>query len=191
MSSRKASAEYLARSGRAQVAVPIANHFNSLESRAMLYKGECHCGAIGYAYRTEVAPEQWPIRACQCSFCRMHGARTTSDPSGGVEFTFKEVNFLRPYRFGLHTADFLVCGRCGGYLGATTVTQEGSFAVVNVNLLKPYLESLRAAQPMRYEGEAVEERSRRRAQRWTPCQGTAIPELHPLGVPKNPRQGCP
>jgi hypothetical protein len=39
----------------------------------MLYQGECHCGAIGYTYRTELAPEQWPIRSCQCSFCRMHG----------------------------------------------------------------------------------------------------------------------
>lgn len=135
----------------------------------MLYQAECHCGAIGYTYRTEVPPEQWALRACQCSFCRMHGARMTSDPCGRVEFQFKEQTSLRRYRFGQQTADFLLCVHCGGYLGATTVTQEGLFAVVNVNVLKPYLESLGEPQPMRYDGETVEDRTRRRAQRWTPC----------------------
>jgi hypothetical protein len=135
----------------------------------MLYQGECHCGAIGYTYRTDVAPEQWPIRACQCSFCRMHSGRMTSDPSGRVAFKIKEPAALNLYRFGQHTADFLLCARCGGYLGARTVAQEASFAVVNVNLLKPYLERLSTPQPMCYEGETVEDRTRRRAQRWTPC----------------------
>ena len=135
----------------------------------MLYQGECHCGAIGYAYRTELAPGQWPIRSCQCSFCRMHGARTTSDPVGHVEFEINEAASLRRYRFGQHTADFLLCGHCGGYLAAMVATQQGPFAVVNVNLLKPYLEDLSASQPMCYDGENSEDRIRRRAQRWTPC----------------------
>jgi hypothetical protein len=141
------------------------------ELSAMPYRGECHCGAIGYEYRTEVAPQRWPIRACQCAFCRMHGARTTSDPLGHVDFNFREPNCLRRYRFGLRTADFLLCGRCGGYLGATTVIAAGSFAVINVNLLRPYLQGLGTAEPMSYEGETAEERARRRSQRWTPCAG--------------------
>jgi hypothetical protein len=143
------------------------------EPNTMLYQGECHCGAIGYAYRTEVTPERWPIRACQCDFCRMHGVRSTSDPSGRVDFNFREPAHLRRYQFGLRTADFLVCGRCGGYLGATTVIPAGSFAVINVNLLKPYLEGLAIPEPMSYDGETVEERTRRRSQRWTPCGNLA------------------
>jgi hypothetical protein len=99
----------------------------------------------------------------------MHGARTTSDPVGRVEFEIGEPASLRRYRFGQQTADFLLCGDCGGYLAAIVATQEGSFAVVNVNLLKPYLEHLSAPQPMCYDGENSEERTRRRAQRWTPC----------------------
>jgi hypothetical protein len=101
----------------------------------------------------------------------MHGARTTSDPVGHVEFEINEAASLRHYRFGQHTADFLLCGQCGGYLGAIVATQEGSFAVVNVNLLKPYLEDLSAPQPMCYDGESFDDRSRRRARRWTPCGG--------------------
>jgi|SRR6185437_9739327 len=135
----------------------------------MLYEGQCHCGAIGYTYRTQITPEQWSIRACQCSFCRMHGGRMTSDPSGCVEFKMNTPAFLRRYRFGLRTADFLLCACCGGYLGAMTVTQTGAVAVVNINLLKPSLENLSEPQPMSYDGETIEERMRRRAQRWTPC----------------------
>ena len=101
----------------------------------------------------------------------MHGARTTSDPVGRVEFEIDEPASLRRYRFGQHTADFLLCGHCGGYLGAIVTTQGGSFAVVNVNLLKPYLENLSAPQPMCYDAENSEDRIRRRAGRWTPCEG--------------------
>lgn len=135
----------------------------------MRYQGECHCGAIGYEYRTEMVPERWPIRACQCAFCRRHGARTTSDRAGRVDFNVREAAYLRRYRFGLRTADFLLCGRCGTYLGATIVTAAGSFALINVNLLKPYLEGLGNAVPMSYDSETAEERTRRRSQRWTPC----------------------
>src|SRR2546422_3634073 len=44
-----------------------------------------------------------------CSFCRKHGARTTSDPSGRVVITVRHPGQLLRYRFGLETADFLVC----------------------------------------------------------------------------------
>lgn len=51
-----------------------------------MFEGACHCGAIGYLYRTALDPERWNVRACQCSFCRAHAARTTSDPAGSVQF---------------------------------------------------------------------------------------------------------
>jgi hypothetical protein len=46
---------------------------------------------------------------------------------------------------------------------------------VNVNLLKPYLEDLSAPRPMCYDGENSEDRTWRRARRWTPCRD--LPEV--------------
>lgn len=134
------------------------------------YRGQCHCGAVGFEYRTAMAPGAWPVRACQCSFCLKHGGVYTSDPSGSVRFTFREPGLLARYRFGHQTADFLFCGRCGGYLGA--VTEEGglALAVLCVRALDPQPAGLPAPQPMSYEGETSGDRNTRRAARWTPVE---------------------
>jgi hypothetical protein len=136
----------------------------------MIYHGKCHCGAVGLAYRTELAPGNWSIRADQCSFCRAHGAHMTSDSSGSVEIHADDPSFLRRYRFGQRTADFLICGQCGVYIAATIETVNGHFAVVSVNALVPYLEGLPVAQPVSYDGESIEQRTNRREARWTPCK---------------------
>ena len=114
---------------------------------------------------------EWPVRACQCSFCLKHAGTYTSDPAGSVRFTHEDGSRLTRYRFGQHTADFIFCGRCGGYLGA--VTEEGGqpLMVVNLRALDPQPAGLPAPQPMSYEGESRGDRDSRRAQRWTPVRG--------------------
>jgi hypothetical protein len=77
------------------------------------YDGGCHCGAICFAFTTAIPPSQWRIRACQCSFCRAHGARTISDPAGNIRFTILDTAALVEYRFALRTVAFFVCGPCG------------------------------------------------------------------------------
>jgi hypothetical protein len=52
------------------------------------------------------------VQRCQCSFCRGHGACTTADPAGEMQFRFVHPEFLRRYRFALRTADFLTCKEC-------------------------------------------------------------------------------
>jgi hypothetical protein len=130
--------------------------------------GGCHCGALGFEFRTALEPGAWPVRACQCSYCRAQGAVYTSDPAGSVAFTHRDPQLLSRYRFGHKTADFIFCGRCGGYLGA--VTEEGGQAlmVINLRALDPQPEDLPAEQPMSYDGEASDARNSRRAARWTP-----------------------
>src|SRR2546422_3499160 len=86
--------------------------------------GRCHCGNLELSLETSVRPEELSLRADTCSFCRRHGARTTSDPSGRVVITVHHPDELLRYRFGLETADFLVCTRCGIYVAA--VMEEGS-----------------------------------------------------------------
>ena len=133
-----------------------------------VHRGHCHCGALAFEFDTALEPSAWPVRACQCSFCRAHGAVYTSDPAGSVRFRHREPELISRYRFGHKTADFIFCGRCGGYLGA--VTEEGGQAlvVINIHALDPQPQGLPAAQPMSYEGEASDARNTRRVARWTP-----------------------
>jgi hypothetical protein len=133
-----------------------------------VWRGGCHCGALGFEYRTEKAPGEWPVRACQCSFCTRHGASYTSDPAGSLRFTHDDASALACYRFGHETADFVFCARCGGYLGAVAEEGDQTLMVVNLRALDPQPEGLPAAQPMSYEGETLGKRNSRRAARWTP-----------------------
>jgi hypothetical protein len=140
-------------------------------SLAAAFEGACHCGAIGFTYRTLVRPDEWSVRACQCSFCRAHMAFTTSDPSGSLEFFEHSAGALNRYRFGQRTADFLVCRSCGVYLGAVISTARGRFGIVNAAVLRDAPVELPAAVAMNYGSETAEERIARREQRWTPVVG--------------------
>ena len=135
----------------------------------MQYEGRCHCGSIGYRYRTERSISDWPIRACQCSFCRAHGARTTSDPAGSVEYFVNWPDQLQRYRFALNLTDFLICRACGVYIGAVTEISTVLLTVVNSNVLYPRPPDIPDAVPVVYHGESVDARNRRRQTAWTPC----------------------
>ena len=136
------------------------------------HSGSCHCGAIGLSFRTQVAPSAWRIRACQCAFCRAHGALTTSDPAGSIEFHEHRRGMLQRYRFGLRTADFLLCRSCGVYVGAEIVADAQRFGIVNVNALCPRPQGLSPATPMDYGAETLEQRIARRRARWSPVVAT-------------------
>jgi hypothetical protein len=134
------------------------------------FDGACHCGAIGFTLRTSRRPEQWQVRACQCRFCRAHGARTVSDPAGSVTFSIADPSKLTRYRFATGSADFLMCGACGVYIAAVLASSRGRFATVNVNAIDN-LQNVPEAVPVSYEGEEREQRESRREQRWTPVSG--------------------
>jgi hypothetical protein len=136
----------------------------------MIHAGRCHCGAVRYEYQTSLAPAAWAVRACQCAFCRSHGALTTSDPNGSLTFGAENADGLVRYRFGLRTAEFLICGQCGVYLGAQIATPNGRFGIINVNALQPRA-GLPQPQAVSYDGESELERTARREARWTPIAG--------------------
>lgn len=134
----------------------------------MTYAGRCHCGALGFSYETRLAPRDWHIRACQCAFCRAHGALSTSDPAGSLAFHVNDPEKSSRYRFALRTADFLVCRTCGVYVGAMITTANGRYGIINVNALDPRPAELSSPQPISYATEVESERIGRREQRWTP-----------------------
>jgi hypothetical protein len=131
------------------------------------FTGRCHCGAIRFVYRTALAPRDWSMRACQCSFCRAHGVVSTSDPAGSVEFSTRD-DALQRYRFGQRSADFLICRNCGVYLAAVTESAGRRYAVINVRALEAPPPELPAPATLSFDGEQPEERNARRLQRWTP-----------------------
>jgi hypothetical protein len=135
------------------------------------YEGRCHCGLLGYSYVTDVPPAAWSVRACQCSFCRAHGARCTSDPNGSARFRIGKTESLVRYQFALHTADFLLCRHCGVYVAAVLSSERGMFTTINLNALDPAPPDLPSAEPVSYEGESREQRVARRERRWTPVRG--------------------
>ena len=132
------------------------------------FEGSCHCGALGFSFQTALPVARWSVRACQCGFCRGHGALTTSDPSGRLAFHVKQDGRLQRYRFGLKTADFLLCRCCGVYLGAQIQTAHGSFGIINTRALLPLAGELPTAILADYGSESVADRSERRAKKWTP-----------------------
>ena len=137
-----------------------------------VFEGRCHCAAIRFELRTSRPPGQWAVRACQCSFCRSHGARTTSDPEGSVRFIIADNAKLNHYRFGTRSADFYVCRDCGVYVAAVLTSARGQFATLNVNVLTPPVD-VPVATAISYEGESPEQKLARREQKWTPVSDVA------------------
>src|SRR5205085_425432 len=115
-----------------------------------MWRGGCHCGAIEVVYRTNLPVAEWAPRACQCSFCRKHGARNVSDPAGQLEIR----GAVARYRFALRTADFLFCPNCACYLGCAIEHEGRWFGSVNLRVLEVVVEA--ADTPCNYEGETLE-----------------------------------
>src|ERR1700743_2821261 len=94
-------------------------------------QGGCHCGNVRCVFEATAGLDVLGLRACQCSFCRAHGARTTSDPNGTIALTVRDPAQLQRYRFGLGTADFLICRTCGAFLGAVMDEDGKRYMTVN------------------------------------------------------------
>lgn len=138
-----------------------------------IHRGACHCGGVTVEYDTAVPPAETELRACQCSFCRMHGAEAVSDPDGLLRFRDATAGAMRRYTFGLKTADFILCGICGAYMGAVMADDTGpktgpGFGIVNTRVLADRSAFTRPAAPSVYDGEDLAGRIARRRARWTP-----------------------
>jgi len=136
----------------------------------MRHEGGCHCGAI--RIRFESAKPLAP-RACQCGFCRRHGARSVSDPDGHAVLSWSEPPTL--YRFASRAADYLICGRCGAYVGAMAEIEGRPLVTLNLNAFDDSHPEL-AAEPVSYEGESAERKAERRSARWTPLRLAGKPD---------------
>ncbi len=132
----------------------------------MDHLGGCHCGNIHVRLRLSKPPEDNPLRACTCSFCRSHSPRMVADLGGLFEVWADDWSLVENYRFGTRTCDFLICRRCGVFIAAVAETTAGPRAVVNVNCLNDRARFTSVPAVYDFEGETSETRSSRHAANW-------------------------
>lgn len=96
--------------------------------------GSCHCGRLRIEFSTGQDPTDFTPRACDCSFCRKHGAAYVSDPAGRLSVSAHQ-GALRKYRQGSDTADFLLCGQCGVLVAVVFEHTGHLYGAVNTGCL--------------------------------------------------------
>ena len=99
--------------------------------------GGCHCGNISVELQLTRATDSYRPRACDCDFCRKHGAAYVSDPDGALHIRIAEAAQAGRYRQGSAQADMLICRRCGVLLGALFADGTRRYATVNASVLDP------------------------------------------------------
>jgi hypothetical protein len=129
--------------------------------------GHCHCGAVQATLEPGMAVDDLPLRACQCGFCRRHGARTTSHPDSRLSLV-AAPGAIRRYRFGRRSVDALLCRECGVYVASLLTDGETLRATLNVAGVGLAGFEDRMAEPSVYDDESDAERLARRRVRWTP-----------------------
>ncbi|WP_137934017.1 GFA family protein [Mesorhizobium comanense] len=139
------------------------------------HAGGCHCGNIRLRFSTELDPSQIEVRACQCGFCVKHASRAAADPDGRLTVAVKDIRRLHKYRFGLRTADYLICSECGVYVAAIAAADavardDDARAIVIVNALDDQRAFSRQPVPVDFDGESTEQRQARRRLRWMPVE---------------------
>ena len=135
----------------------------------MILRGACHCGQVEVAFETAMSVADLPLRACGCSFCRRHGTRAVADPNGRLTIS-APPNGLNRYRFGLRTADYLICRSCGACVAAVISGNGEERATLNVTATAISELADRHAEPVDYDRENVECRRARRLTSWTPSR---------------------
>jgi hypothetical protein len=138
-------------------------------------EGGCHCGNLRFALTTDLDPASLEPRACDCSFCRKHATRALSDPAGALKLSARDGSELGRYRFGTGFTDFLICRRCGVYIGAfmpdgsqSDAGEPGYANVMAGTLDRPDL-IVRPPAAVHRSSEAPDAKRARRRANWTPA----------------------
>ena len=74
-------------------------------------------------------------RACDCDFCRKHGAAWLTDPAGSLYLQHSGGDSAAYYRQGSDQAEFIVCAHCGVLVMATYRSEARLFAALNVRAI--------------------------------------------------------
>lgn len=107
----------------------------SLMPLPMTMPGGCHCNRVRVEFRTRQELDTMNPRACDCSFCRKHGAAYVSDPAGELRIVAGSPDALRSYRQGSEMAEFRLCPECGVLVAVTFEHAGRLYGAVNAGCL--------------------------------------------------------
>ena len=97
--------------------------------------GGCYCGNIQLTVTLSREPSAYAPRACDCDFCRKHGAAYVSDPQGVLRIQINHAAEVSRFRQGSNTAEMLLCRTCGVLVGAVFRDAGGLFGTLNAQAL--------------------------------------------------------
>ena len=103
--------------------------------QAMTLRGGCHCGRLRVEFSTDLDPASIVPRACDCSFCRKHGAAYVSDPAGRLSVSEHPPGAMHRYRQGSNAAQFLLCGHCGVLVAVVYEHGSGIYGAINTGCM--------------------------------------------------------
>jgi hypothetical protein len=138
------------------------------------FEGRCHCGNLSIAFETTIDPGALPVRECACTFCRRHGARSIADRNGWASVRAERVDLVSRYDFGLHTAEFWICSRCGVYVAAVMREPGRIYATINVRCLDDAAAFTSPPVTMNYDQDDATQRRARRREQWTPVRELSV-----------------
>ena len=98
-------------------------------------EGSCHCGNIKIEVALIRAPNEYIPRACDCEFCRKHGASYISDPAGSLVIKVRDAQLLNNYHQGSGTAEMLICANCGVLIGGAYRAEGHVFVAINTRTI--------------------------------------------------------
>ena len=99
-------------------------------------KGGCHCGNLRIEMTLSRDARSYQPRACDCDFCRMHGAAYVSDPEGSLFVRIKATPDRGSYRQGSGQADLVYCRQCGVLVGAFYEAEGRLYATINARIIE-------------------------------------------------------
>jgi hypothetical protein len=99
-------------------------------------RGGCHCGNIRVELALARAAATYNPRACDCDFCRKHGAAYLSDPQGSLLIEIRDARDSTRYAQGSGQAELLLCRVCGVLVAPLYRDAGRLYAAVNANVVE-------------------------------------------------------
>jgi hypothetical protein len=97
--------------------------------------GGCHCGNLRIELELPRSPASYNPRACDCDFCRKHGAAYVSDPQGSLLIRMRDEEQAGRYHQGSGQAELLLCRNCGVLVGAVYRRDGRLYAAANARVV--------------------------------------------------------